>query len=223
MRFHRAPVSSASQGHSSEDHVVTIALDSTSFVKQWQELALISSRQQSHDKKSLGAAEPDDREQRDPMPRMGDTGHWREKAAATYSPSEHPGDPESYPQPPERSPSGPGKSASAPQQPEDVEQSDNFRSFKLADTFIQCLFRNSKCSASSTRNESSGNSSHQEPLDAVVIGKDSFGPSRMRYGRPFEELFSDMTSFTLFCVKSKRASTIDHWCSWVMTSPVKQH
>ncbi|KRZ71301.1 hypothetical protein T10_12821 [Trichinella papuae] len=90
MRFHSAPVSSASQGHSS------IALDHTSFVKQWQE---------SHDKKSLGAAEPDDREQKAPMPRMGDTGHWREKAAATYSQSEHPGDPESYPQPPERSPS----------------------------------------------------------------------------------------------------------------------
>ncbi|KAL1227076.1 NH(3)-dependent NAD(+) synthetase [Trichinella pseudospiralis] len=38
MRFHGASVSSASQGHYSEDHVVTIGIDSTSFVKQWQEV-----------------------------------------------------------------------------------------------------------------------------------------------------------------------------------------
>ncbi|XP_003381400.1 conserved hypothetical protein [Trichinella spiralis] len=45
-------------------------------------LAIRSSREQSHDKKSSGPAGPDNRELKDPM---GDTGHWREKVAATYS------------------------------------------------------------------------------------------------------------------------------------------
>ncbi|KRX55582.1 hypothetical protein T06_12654 [Trichinella sp. T6] len=78
-------------------------------------------------------------------------------------------------------------------------------------------------SASSTRNASGGNSSQPEPLGAAATRKDSSVLSRMRYERQFEEPSSNVTCFTPFCVKSKRASMIDHWCSWVMTSAVKQH
>ncbi|KRX18407.1 hypothetical protein T07_1933 [Trichinella nelsoni] len=46
-------------------------------------LTMRSSREQSHDKMSSGPAGPDNRQLKDPME---DTGHWREKIAATYSP-----------------------------------------------------------------------------------------------------------------------------------------
>ncbi|KRX30668.1 hypothetical protein T06_13461, partial [Trichinella sp. T6] len=45
----------------------------------------------------------------------------------------------------------------------------------------------------------------------------------MRYERQFEEPSSNVTNSTPSCAKSKCASMIDHWCSWVMTSAVKQH
>ncbi|KRX18369.1 hypothetical protein T07_11758, partial [Trichinella nelsoni] len=89
IRFHGASVSSPAQGHCSKDLVITMALDSTSFAKQWEKadpyfpqidyskgLAMRSSREQSHDKMSSGPAGPDNRQLKDPM---GDTGHWREK------------------------------------------------------------------------------------------------------------------------------------------------
>ncbi|KRX58732.1 hypothetical protein T06_14066, partial [Trichinella sp. T6] len=65
-------------------------------------------------------------------------------------------------------------------------------------------------SASSTRNASGGNSSQPEPLGAAATRKDSSVLSRMRYERQFEEPSSNVTCFTPFCVKSKRASMIDH-------------